>query len=410
MNKMKMSVCILAIILSVSTQSLVLSSNPGNTNPVESDERTNWNFETNGRIYSSPVVDGDLVLVGSGDAHIYAIDKNTGDKVWSYKTEGEVHSSPVISDNKVIIGSADGNLYALDVKTGNLQWKFSSKGETQKDLWDYYLSSPAVYNELVYWGSGDGFLYALDDETGTVKWKFDSGAIIHASPLVYEGNVYVGNYNGFFYAINAADGEMKWQFRTIGDTFFPNGEVQKEAVADNGVIYFGSRDFNVYALDAKTGRGMWNMKEQGSWVIAAPLVYKDNIYFGTSDTHRFYSMSKNRGKLQWQIQVPMRVYGSAVAYNDVVYFGCFDGKLYGVDSLSGEIVFEYQTLGSKQHYDGVFTSEGKFREDFELYGTNYLESERIIHTLGSILSTPALHDGSIYFGSSDGNVYSVNLE
>jgi outer membrane protein assembly factor BamB len=103
----------------------------------------------------------------------------------------------------------------------------------------------------------------------------------------------------------------------------------------------------------------------------------------------------------------MRVYGSAIVSNDVVYFGCFDGKLRGVDPLTGAPVTEFLTQGCKDNYQKVFNNDGSFRSDFELYGRDYNESERIIHTLGAILSTPVADAGVLYFGSSDGNLYAV---
>lgn len=369
-----------------------------------------WIFKTNGRVYSTPVVSGNAVLFGSGDSCFYSVDKYNGKQNWLYHTNGPVHSDPAVSGNVVIFGSADGTLCSADIQTGKLNWKFASEGEKMLDVWDYYLSSPKISQGIVYWGSGDGFLCAIDCISGRLKWKFRSGGIIHATPVIEKEIVFFGDYAGNFYALNAESGLPVWQFRTIGDQYFPNGEVQKGAVADSGTVYFGSRDFNIYALDVKTGRGKWNMKEVGSWIIATPVVYHDNIYFGTSDTHRFYCLRKADGKVIWQIPLPMRVYGSATMNNNILWFGCFDGKLRGVDPLTGEIKYEYQTNGSKENYTKVYADDGKFRKDFELYGKNYLEAEQTIHSLGSILSTPVFDDNTIYFGSSDGGLYAVTFE
>lgn len=369
-----------------------------------------WVFRTQGRVYSTPVIDGSVIYFGSGDHNFYALEKKSGQEIWKFPTGGEIHSSPAIHNDLVIFGSADGNLYALDKTTGRKVWHFESEGENIQDLWDYYLSSPATGNDIVYWGSGDGHVYAVDARSGKLKWKYQTGGIVHAEPLVVDENVFIGNYAGDFFALHAETGAVLWQFKTVGHRGFPNGEVQKGASFDNGTLYFGSRDFNVYAINAQTGRGHWNMKEQGSWVIATPLVYKDNIYFGTSDTHRFYGMNKSSGQIVWQIPLPMRVYGSAVAYNDVIYFGCFDGILRGVDPATGDIVWTYQTPASKNNYTRIFDEKGSFKEGFELYGKDYEKAERSIHSLGSILSTPVVDDNSIFFGSSDGCLYSVNLE
>lgn len=368
-----------------------------------------WHFTTGGRIYSSPLIAGDLILFGSGDSCFYALDKTDGKEIWRFKSGGAVNCDAAICESAVLFASADGYLYSLDVNTGRLNWKAATGKEKMLDLWDYYLSSPVVSGGLVFRGSSDSCLYALEAGTGNLKWKFRAGGMIHATPVIEKNAVMFGDFAGNFYALNAADGSLLWQFKTVGDLYFPNGEVQKGGTIGGETVYFGSRDFNVYALNTKTGRGKWNMKERGSWVVATPVIYGEHIYFGTSDTHSFYCLRKSDGEVIWKIRLPMRVYGSAIVCNDVVYFGCFDGKLRGVDPLTGAPVTEFLTQGCKDNYQKVFNDDGSFRSNFELYGRDYVESERIIHTLGAILSTPVADAGVLYFGSSDGNLYAVEV-
>ncbi|WP_273565853.1 PQQ-binding-like beta-propeller repeat protein [Maribacter halichondriae] len=368
-----------------------------------------WKFQTNDKIYSSPIIDGDILFIGSGDNSLYAIDKNTGKKVWTFETGGAIHSTPLMLDNLIYFGSADGSLYALDKNNGNLVWKFDSEGEKMYDIWDYYLSSPSGEEETIYWGSGDGYLYAINSKIGQLNWKFQTNGIVHATPIIYNNNIYVGSFDGVFYCVNKENGTLVWKFKTVGSTYFPKGEIQKAALVKDEVVYFGSRDYNIYALDAKTGTGRWNMKQPRGWIIATPIEYKDNLYFGTSDAHIFYSMKKVDGIVNWTIPVNMRVYGTALAYNDNIYFGTFDGKVKGIDYLTGHKNWEFQTEQSKLNYYNVFNKEGEFKEGFELYGRDFRKSEELILSLGSILSSPVIDNGIIYFGSSDGIVYAITL-
>jgi outer membrane protein assembly factor BamB len=382
----------------------------GSVSAHSDDADLRWAFKTDGRVYSSPLVDGDTVYFGSGDYHFYALDKDTGKKQWVFETQGAVHSSPAIEGNLVYISSADGNLYALDKKTGRIVWKFSSAGEKLYGLWDYYLSSPVVENNKVYWGSGDGNLYAIDALSGALQWKYDTGDVVHASPVLDQDKVYFGGFDGHMYALDKESGALFWKFKTVGAANFPKGEIQRAALLKDGVVYFGSRDYNMYALDANTGRGRWNLKQPRGWIIATPVEHKDNIYFGTSDAHIFYSMNKSSGIVNWTIPLNMRVFGTAIVEKDLVYFGTFDGKVIGIDHLSGEIKWQFQTEASKQKYHTIYDETGAFKEGFVLYGEDWKKAEEMIHALGSVLSSPAIDNGIIYFGSSDGYVYAVKLQ
>lgn len=369
-----------------------------------------WKFATGSAIFSSPIISENILLFGSNDMNLYAVDKRSGELIWTYTTKGQVNSTPCAYKNKIIFNSTDGNVYSLEKNTGKLIWKFATKGEQRYDLWDYHLSSPIVDEGIVYVGSGDGMIYAIDAESGNTIWFYRTNGIVHASPVIKDNVLYIGSFDGFLYAIDSKKGKLLWKFKTIGDSDFPKGEIQKAVAIFNNIVIFGSRDYNIYALDSKTGTGKWNMKERGSWIIATPFIYNDNIYFGTSDSHKFYCMSAINGDIKWTLPLNMRVYATANILDGNIVFGCFNGKVYFVDPASGHIEFTFQTEESKTKYYSVYNKDDKFRDDFQLYGNNYLDSEKRILALGSILSTPMIDGHNMYFGDSNGYFYALFLK
>lgn len=366
-----------------------------------------WKFPTGAAIHSSAVSNGNMVYFGSGDQHLYALDKHSGKMKWKFKTSAEVHSSPVLNEQRVIFSSGDGYVYALDKNSGRLIWKFKTNGEKKYDTWDYYLSSPLVDDQLVYIGSGDSSIYALDVSSGKKQWAYKTGGSVHADPVIKDKTVLIGSYDGFFYALDSKSGSLKWKFKTVGDQSFPKGEVQKAAIVQDSTVFFGSRDYNIYALDLKTGTGKWNRKEIGSWIIASPLFYKGNIYFGTSDTHRFYAMNASSGTIKWTLPLNMRVYGAAIMMGNELVFGCFNGKVYFVDPETGKVNSTFQTEESKNRYASIYDPTDHFRKDISLYGDDYIEVEKKILALGSILSTPLTDGRMLYFGDSNGFFYAL---
>ena len=215
----------------------------------------------------------------------------------------------------------------------------------------------------------------------------------------------MGCFDGFFYALNAQTGDLVWKFKTIGNEYFPNGEIQKGAALYNNSVIFGCRDYNIYSLNINTGRGMWNTKEKGSWVVAAPLILNDVVYVGTSDSHRFCAFDAKNGEEISSYSLNMRVYGEAVPYKNDIYFGCFNGRLYRINYLNGKLEEVFRTPGSKQNYFEVYNEHDEFKEGFELYGKEMEASENKILDLGAILSTPVSDGEIIYFADSNGVIY-----
>src|SRR6266567_664794 len=113
-----------------------------------------------------------------------------------------------------------------------------------------------------------------------VKWKFKTERVMEAwfsSPTVSDDIVYFGSDDSYLYALNAVTGELKWKFKT-GDVVYSS-----PAVAD-GAVYVGSHDSYLYAVDMNTGKERWKFKT-GNRVYSSPVVSDATVYFGSADAY-----------------------------------------------------------------------------------------------------------------------------
>lgn len=371
-----------------------------------------WKYHTQDRIVATPYIYGDNIYYGSCDGNFYCNNLKNGSLTWKYATGKAIRSSATVGDGKVFFNCDDGNIYALDASNGRLQWKFATRGEHEYDMWDYYRSSPQYFKGQLYVGSGDSSVYAVNAATGKELWHYATQGIVHADPVISNDTLYIGSFDGNFYSLNSSTGRLIWKFKTIGDRFFPKGEIQKAALVTSDAVYFGSRDYNLYALNKNTGAGFWNMKEYGSWIIATPMEKNNKLFFGTSDSHVFYCLNSFYGEQQWKTALPMRSYDTPVSFDTLIIAGCYNGYLYGFGEKTGTVQWTFQTEGSKRNYSTVYDSTGHFRKDFTTYGDEAIAkaAEEKILNLGSVISSPVIKDRIIYFGSTDSNMYAVKVE
>lgn len=394
-------------------------------------DRTRWVYETQGQVYGSPVIAGDaadpIVHVGSTDGFVYALSLKNGSLKWKYETAGRVNSTPAISGGRLFVVSYDGHLHAIDVKTGAGLWKFQTRGErrfaakhlhgaepaaeTMPDPFDFFLSSPVVVDGMVYFGSGDGGVYAIDAATGAQRWRFETGDVVHASPAVVDGVVYVGSWDSHFYAIDARSGLERWRHATGKDPkYFNQVGIQSSATVVDGTVYFGCRDSNVYALDAATGARRWAYSNKGSWVIGTPIVDRGRLYFTTSDTGMLRALDVTSGALVGELSLKWPMFSSPSIVGDRLYVGSHAGKLYAVRIPSLELSGEFQTQGSANNLAIYMKADGKpgyavaYRDSF--YDSIVVGVDKLM-SVGAVLSSPALADGVVVFGSTDGRIYSL---
>lgn len=225
---------------------------------------------------------GTLVLFGSGDGSLYAVDAASGEVLWRHETARRIRSTPAVAAGTVYLGGGDGVLYALDVRTGALRWTFATSGVAY-DAAEFGFDrtqiqgSPAVVDGTLYVGSRDASLYAIDARSGELRWHREDGtAWVVGTPVVRDGTLYNGrSSSGRFRAIDAATGEERWVVEAGGPV------VSSPALVDD-VVYVGSGSGEVLALDALTGETRWRF-HTGAPVFSSPVVADGRLYIGSDD-------------------------------------------------------------------------------------------------------------------------------
>jgi len=162
-----------------------------------------WVFNTGDQIWSTPVVDGNTVYIGSFDKKIYAVDATTGQEKRSYTTQGAVVATPVVAGGCVYIASLDRHVYALDATNGNLIWQFPTTGDTVPRNW--FWATPVLVDGKLFVPNTDGQIYIINAHDGRLATEpINARGSIASSPVVVDGKVVVVTEEGDIYSIDIA--------------------------------------------------------------------------------------------------------------------------------------------------------------------------------------------------------------
>ena len=107
---------------------------------------------------------------------------------------------------------------------------------------------------------------------------------VEAPPLVYDGVVYAGSTDGFVYAINAASGKLLWKYETQGEIMGAAESSLSPETEKDSVIIFGSYDNYVHCLESKTGKKLWSFETQ-NYVNGVPTVFDEICRFWRMRLH-----------------------------------------------------------------------------------------------------------------------------
>ncbi|MGZ3778545.1 MAG: outer membrane protein assembly factor BamB family protein, partial [Mucilaginibacter sp.] len=312
-----------------------------------------WKFDAGAPIRSTAVAEGNSVYFGSSKGVFYRLNKNTGKVIWTFKPGYAINSSAAIHNGHVFFSDNKQSLYSLDAATGRLNWK-TDLGPAKSYDWafDYTYSSPALFNGQILIGSKDGCVYNIDEGTGKLNWKFKTEGIVRCSPAVAGNTVYAGDTEGNFFAIDQVTGKQKWRFALEGHVLqnekfgFDRRAVIAAPVVTANKVIIGARDGFLYCLDKNTGKQLWRVDHEVSWIISAVAVKGNTVVTGTSDGHFVQAIDLNTGKQLWKYHTTNVVWSSPAIDGDKVYIGSHEGAIYCLDLKTGSKLTSFQTGGN----------------------------------------------------------------
>jgi eukaryotic-like serine/threonine-protein kinase len=228
----------------------------------------------------------------------------------------------------------------------------------------------------------------------TLKWQFHTAGEIYSSPVLDSGVLYVGSSDHHLYALDAASGQLKWKFKT-------GSRVHSTPAVENGVVYFLSYDSSLYAVEAATGQQKWKFSTAGEHrytaahlhgaepaaeampdpfdlYLSSPSVWNGTVYFGSGDGN-VYAVEAGTGALKWKFHTGDVVHSSPAIAGGTVFIGSWDSYFYALDAATGKEKWRFKT-----------------GEDPK------------IHNQQGIQASAAVADGTVYFGCRDSNFYAVD--
>ncbi len=116
-------------------------------------------------------------------------------------------------------------------------------------------------------------------------------------------------------------------------------------VVAGGLLYVGSEDGNVYALDPTTGTQRWVFTSGGGLAMyTAPAVFHGVVYVSPGDGN-LDALDASTGDKLWSSYVGGTSRSSPAVANGVVYVGSLDGNVYAFDAATGARVWSFPRRG-----------------------------------------------------------------
>lgn len=272
---------------------VLVGTNRGNLLAYDIAGKLVWKSQLSSEVLSVPRYFEGMVIVRSGDNHIFGLDAADGSRKWVYERKApalSLRSSAgiVVDGGAVYAGFAGGKMVAVRADSGKLLWEATvavPKGVTEieriaditslpvvegpvvyavayqgrvaavdrvngKVLWNRQISSYSgmdIKDEKIYVSHSLGSLYSLDYSTGRTFWR--QGALLNrrlTKPLVLDNVIAVGDLEGYLHFLNLDDGKFAARIKIDGEAVMSiiPGQTSSQLIA-------ATRDGGLYAVSVE---------------------------------------------------------------------------------------------------------------------------------------------------------------
>jgi alcohol dehydrogenase (cytochrome c) len=148
-----------------------------------------------------------------------------------------------------------------------------------------------------YGGTQFAWRYSALDQVNTTNvtklapaWIFQTGDPdngLQSTPIVLDGVLYLVTARSQVFALDAASGKLIWNYKYPAPRT-PGANTQNRGLAVGaGKVFLGTYDDYMVGLDQKTGREMWKVavddqRQCGCAITGAPLFVKDKVLVGST--------------------------------------------------------------------------------------------------------------------------------
>ena len=246
-----------------------------------------------------------------------------------------------------------------------------------------------------------------------------------AGTALHDGIIYVGTRDGRVVAINSSTGTEQWAY-TATSTIYTT------PIVDGDLVYVGTYSGKVLALNtlARSQNLTFPQQRYGEWkwdcpiddaksnAIVADLAMSEDALYVASSNGGVYSLDKGSGDENWKREhIPVlaeKLWTSPVIQGDTLYVSTFDGHIYALSVETGELLdwsFEAEAgfASSPVIYEGVIYV-GSF--DNDLRAIRIDDGELLWKFRGGrcFWAVPLVDEGVVYAGCLDGKLYAIEAK
>ena len=289
--------------------------------------------------------------------YVSAINLLNGEPIWVYDLDMEVSSGLGLHDNKIFFGTNDGMYYGINIEKLISPYSFFDNvnfinifddTEVKPDIslqLKSEASSPAMgLDSLIFVKLDDGDTTAININKGIIEWNYKGRNVPlsmkgSGSISAFNNNIYVPRDDGNIISLQSSTGKLNWLVsispRSGRNELESLRDVEISPVIDNGVLFIGSFQGNLIAVDTYNGSIIWSKPMS---ILSHMSIDNESLYV-SDESGAIYSIDRYDGKILWKKNLPAKIISAQTFVLDqyVISFST-QGHIILLNKLDGKVL------------------------------------------------------------------------
>lgn len=271
-----------------------------------------------------------LVLVGTSQGQVVALDQVNGQEVWRADVSSEVVASPVTNGDIVAVQTVDGQLAALDAETGESRWRY----DVQVPILTLRgTAAPVIVGDVVLAGFSSGKIAALGAERGELRWEqrimlpqgrteLERIVDVDTTPLVTGSLIFAASYQGRLKRVRLADGDLEWE-REVS--------TYRDLAQGYGQVYVVNESDEILAYDMNSSDLAWTQSGLRLRRLTSPVTFGNYLVVADGEGY-LHVLAQSDGRFIARIKLGAGGFRSRiVAFDDGLLALGNSGRLFSLD-------------------------------------------------------------------------------
>jgi outer membrane protein assembly factor BamB len=302
------------------------------------------------RLLSGPVSDGQHLYALSADGEVMALSHVNGEVAWRADIVPEGESRNLLgggvayAKGSVFVTTPFNQVFCLEASNGKIKWQQSVNSPVR--------TSPTVREDRVFVVTINNELQVFDAISGQSLWHHNglvesAGLLGGAAPAVGEGVVVVPYSSGEIYALRVDNGYQLWADNLFStrhlDAVSTMAQIKARPIINQGIVYVVSHGGRMAAIDLRSGRRLWDLDIAA---IRTPAVVGDFIFVITLQ-NELICLHRETGAVRWVRALPKGrgdiSWAGPLVTGDALLIVGSDGRIVQLQAADGKVISQIST-------------------------------------------------------------------